>query len=572
MAVIDEIYIKDADNNRLPIDSYDNTTIDVINIDGESYHFAKENSVAGTNKIVCNDVVAEPLINCVISGNSLQDGTPTPDAPVEIVSVGDKSVNLLEDARDIYNGGGSNKAHSYAEVIEDGRECIKFTSASGVTYDKIKFKENTQYTFSFDCKDFVHESDFTGSYDIPLGIWYTDGNRKLITIPKNSDWTKLILVSAANKTISHIGIISFTSYTTMYIDINTFQIQEGSTATPYEPYYDGYKIPVVQRGINLFNKDNLSLLSGKWNVKSIVATDTGVLITPNAIGNDNGITRGYCYVMIGLASNYSGKTITLTSPVSYSNATKPQIFDASGKTMIKQGNNFTLRNGLYYSSISIAENTYTDEILVLRLYYDIKDTTITEFEFKELMVVESADVISYEPYFKQITNIFLDEPLRKLGDYADCIDFKENKVVRNISEKLFDGSENWIYEVITGGNNFYTYIPDAYGNRYLPVLCNMGKYYNGALEKIYSCRISESSNNFNFRYGDYDNLTDFKNKLAEMYNSNNPLTINYILKEPTEEPLNIDLPQLPAQTTIVEIDTQLAPDSFNIDYWKQIRG
>ena len=30
-----------------------------------------------------------------VYGNSLQDGTPTPDAPVEVVSVGEKSVNMF---------------------------------------------------------------------------------------------------------------------------------------------------------------------------------------------------------------------------------------------------------------------------------------------------------------------------------------------------------------------------------------------------------------------------------------------------------------------------------------------
>ena len=80
MPVIDEIYVRDG-NTRLPIDSYDNTTIDEIVIDDVTYHFAKENSVTGTGSATCANAVAEPLINCVIEGNSVGElVTDTTDA------------------------------------------------------------------------------------------------------------------------------------------------------------------------------------------------------------------------------------------------------------------------------------------------------------------------------------------------------------------------------------------------------------------------------------------------------------------------------------------------------------
>ena len=41
---------------------------------------------------------------------------------------------------------------------------------------------------------------------------------------------------------------------------------------------------------------------------------------------------------------------------------------------------------------------------------------------------------SFEPYITPVTtNIFLDEPLRKVGDYADYVDFERQKVVRNVN-------------------------------------------------------------------------------------------------------------------------------------------
>ena len=151
-----------------------------------------------------------------------------------------RGINLLKDAREIYNGNGaedSGIATHYTETIEDGRECVKFQNSSYVIYRKIKFKENTQYTFSFDCKC-VKQGGYTSypPYDIPLRVYYTNGNATAITIANDGVWRRLTFTSAKNSTIAYIGGISFDYRDYMYIDINSFQIQEGATATECEPY------------------------------------------------------------------------------------------------------------------------------------------------------------------------------------------------------------------------------------------------------------------------------------------------------------------------------------------------
>ena len=42
------------------------------------------------------------------------------------------------------------------------------------------------------------------------------------------------------------------------------------------------------------------------------------------------------------------------------------------------------------------------------------------------------DTTEYEPYIGETKHIYLNEPLRKVGDYADYIDFKNQKVMRQI--------------------------------------------------------------------------------------------------------------------------------------------
>lgn len=430
-----------------------------------------------------------------ICGNTVQDGTPTPDAPVDVISVGEKSVNLFDVntyplvAGQWLNGVNGNLSDTGYTLNACTKDYIPCTELRGKTLTlNHSFGSNPGICFYDEEKVFLS------------GLKYNSKTVFTFTVPENAVYYRF---STASEFVDEI------------------QIQEGSTATPYEPY-GKYKIPVVQRGINLFDKTKV--------VDGYIQDADGNNYTSPSF-------EAYASEFIEIEANQS-YIMTKTPRLNWG------AFYDENKQFIKG------INGYSKACTSPSNAKY----IRLTVPPDYVDT---------FQLQKGATLTEYEPYIEPVTtNIYLDEPLRKIGDYADYIDFKNKKVVRNISEKFFDGSESWKYEVISSGNNFYTNVSDAYGDRYLPVLCNMGKYYySGNLTELYSCRISESSNNFNFRYGDYDNLTDFKNKLAEMYNSNNPLTINYILKETTQEPLNIDLPKLKAKTSIIEVDTSLAPSS-----------
>ena len=46
----------------------------------------------------------------------------------------------------------------------------------------------------------------------------------------------------------------------------------------------------------------------------------------------------------------------------------------------------------------------------------------------------ATEYMSYKNRVSVVTNIYLNEPLRKAGDYADYIDFKNKKIVRKINK------------------------------------------------------------------------------------------------------------------------------------------
>ena len=107
------------------------------------------------------------------------------------------------------------------------------------------------------------------------------------------------------------------------------------------------------------------------------------------------------------------------------------------------------------------------------------------------------------------------------------------KEVHSYPKKIFDGTENINLESLSQGNNFYTNIPDALGDTTAPVYSNCFMYYNGLLDKNYSCRIS-GSKNLNLRCNEKNTAEEFKQMLADKYNAGNPVYFYYKTATPTK--------------------------------------
>lgn len=158
---------------------------------------------------------------------------------------------------------------------------------------------------------------------------------------------------------------------------------------------------------------------------------------------------------------------------------------------------------------------------------------------------QGSTATSYVPHQEQDYSIFVQQPMRSIGDVRDCfVKVNGNWYERHyIGEVVFDGSEDevWNYEKLSYGNNFYINISNAKGGDEIPVLSNCFKYYEyGILNPNYSCRISVAKN-LNLRYQDFTNVNDFKTWL-----STHNVVVQYLLEEP------LDLPCTQAQIQQLE--------------------
>ena len=375
----------------------------------------------------------KPMRDLKVYGNSVQDGTPTPETPIEIQSVGEPvtdetdanygkyKIPVVIKGKNLANVRKAFKNFSdYTELEEDGRQCIRVKSNGGAyaSFD-FTFKENTLYTISFEFKCEYDRSGVSLHHDCPFAVYYTNGDIDYCSLkPIDGTWNKRTLTTDANKTVSHIKQFGFDYRVYDYIDINTFQIEEGTTATEYEPYI--------------------------------------------------------------------------------------------------------------------------------------------------------------EP---QTTSIYLTEPLRKVGDYADYIDFKENKVVRKCVKKYLS---NYSWDAttldITGLYTFwcadYNILPH-FNNTGLNWVENMGMsnifpVYTHAHYDTATLAILTHGYAKNIRINvPREYLTENSvSALMVWLEKYNPYMVR-VLASPTEEPITCELPKLNAKTSIIEVDTNLVPSNIYGKYIKK---
>ena len=228
------------------------------------------------------------------------------EEPLSLKLWGNTGKNMLK-ATDLYGDLQAQKDISYSQLKEDERNCIRFIDSLDLRYRKASFKENTQYTISMDCKTKNRENANTEG-SVLFVFYYTDNTHSdAITLGRNTTWTHKTGTSEANKTVSAIGIRSRNYANWCYVDVNTFQLEEGATATDYEEYQalgtlnstnGKYEISVSATGKNLLD------ITGRTTVDSWSFSNTA-----------KRVLTGHQIIQGCTANNYASKEKVTISKV-----------------------------------------------------------------------------------------------------------------------------------------------------------------------------------------------------------------------------------------------------------------
>lgn len=216
-------------------------------------------------------------------------------------------------------------------------------------------------------------------------------------------------------------------------------------------YYGKYDIPITVTGKNLFNKEDCHRHEIKSEPPTVIDINTyaaGVLWSDQLISlfkpnttytiscefecvdvpsDDYTFSNGILGFLIqSKVSGYSSINMLVTHQL-----VKGEIYHFS-KTFTVPSN---FSEGTYI--MYVYRNSYKNS--------DGKSITASAI-CRNIQIEEGTSSTAYEPYKgSETTHIYLDEPLRKVGDYADYIDFKNQKVVRKI-EVLDDTGTKTISE------------------------------------------------------------------------------------------------------------------------------
>jgi hypothetical protein len=220
----------------------------------------------------------EPLTDYTIYGNTLQDGTPTPEAPVDVVGCGVRTDNLF-DAATAYG----NMYNSATGVLAG--------NASALTFIKNKF-DSSMIGVPITISIHADEVPVTRTYiRCTIGGENIDSNSiangktgtMMVTITPtsaNDDWRITFGTGAGDLTLSNI------------------MLNLGSTALPYEPY--GYKIPVTSGGVTT----NLYLDEPLGAGDTLTYTDTGIALP--TFDGDNTIAFGTTVQPSAMSATFKG--------------------------------------------------------------------------------------------------------------------------------------------------------------------------------------------------------------------------------------------------------------------------
>jgi len=462
--------------------------------------------------------------------------SPNPDYPQEIISCGDKTKNLI----DI----NLSQSTSNATKSVDGNNLTITCNANNqncyVSYDTSNINPNKTYYFSYTAVAdnyagvMIRAYKNDNTYEVVVDFTQTTEANLNFNVPDTTVYLTTFLYASRLTTGGSIGD------KTIYSNVHLGE----------DPY--GYKIPVNVRSDNLFDKDNANI--NNWLIKN----------STHAIDANSNERCIICKVKPN--TTYTIKKMATNRLRLGEYPTIPTTSD-----ILNNYKNNDNSDNLTTTTLPDTNYLIINIVNVSNQKYNLQDT------LDSIIIVEGSTAPSkYIPYYNEITNIYLDEPLRKINEYSDYIDFINGKVVRNIKEVVLDGSENWASASASG--NYSRFVCNAYNDALIPI--DLNTIGNILSDKFIPRTANETANAItgiaiagSGRFVIYYDLTkDYTTTQFKTWLSSNNITVDYALSTPTEETITLpNIPTIDGNNTL-NIETEITPSQVYIKYKSNKKG
>ena len=418
---------------------------------------------------------AEMRCELKISGNSVQDGEPTPDEPVEVESCGD-NINIFD-----------------GEVEEGNIDASTGQNAVATNAWRSKNYLNVK-----DTSVSISVKDLTFSGTVGRLYFYKSDNTYISNILINS---LPFTATLPNKT-AKVRFFILNSVA----DINAkIKLEKGSTVTPYSPYGQGCINEVI------CNKNLVvEIQKGYWN-------NTGVFDSDNNFCSSKQIKvePGKTYVgsLFDKNKKYVGKLVYT-------------VFDKNKNFIRYSGEDtITIANNEKYVSL----RTYTSQSSYVKnnnLLMQLEEgSTVTPYQ-------ECQSQTYTIPTQQPIRSI----EIEKNTFLRDTFIKKNNKWYERhyIARRIFNGTENITQSIDGNGDYFYNcYI--STNKIWSRMLSSHFKYLNGWGDNNVEESIYWGGNGHILTIkANIDTVDNFKSWLSEQYEAGTPVYVDYILETPLD--------------------------------------
>jgi hypothetical protein len=237
--------------------------------------------------------------------------------------------------------------NAVTRVVKNGRNCVYIQNPVPLNTKQIirPFKANTSYTLKY--SQMYANSGSTASGIIVM-FRYLDGSYDLLANSWVTQLTSYVYTSSASKTLKAIEFTYGTGSSETWIAEDDFQLEEGSTATPYESYQ--LVLPKAKTGLS-FNGVTDYLQLPSMTMDSIEIDCLIDSVQPN--NNDHFLLDA----RTGLANGYLNKSGNLGA--GFSN----MLVDGVPKTLwtdIPKGQRTKVK--------VISNSAFTDDVLIFNRY------------------------------------------------------------------------------------------------------------------------------------------------------------------------------------------------------------
>ena len=357
------------------------------------------------------------------------------------------------------------------------------------------------------------------------------------------------------------------------IYIKDFQLEIGNKVTTYEPYVGGIPAPNPDYPQEIESVGQYDETIGKYKIPIKVSGKNKInnSFRKGDLNNSHDTIRLYITQNLKLKPNQT-YTVSTNLPSSYNYAV--HVLTTTHPTPWTN----VISDSGWLKELSYTFETQSECYFGIQVKKaDGSTLTVEEIEPYWFQLEEGAISTDYEPYIEPVTtNIYLDEPLRKVGEYFDYIDFENKNVIKNIKEYTLNGLEPiTAYSTNTEGKyRLFTNVPDGIG---VPTddLGVMSTHYigrsAGAVWNLNQGISNHAIPSFVVIYDENYQTTDsLKNMFREKYLNNAPIKVIY----PREKLESlIELPHINVNNgaSIIEIGTDIAPSSVEFTVIEKIK-